>query len=91
MVLKTRCPLLCEVTRSILTSLSSTHFYFISHCSHHCHHLPMTIIIISLENQANFLIFQSFKLIFFICQIILLAQHTYHASVLLSFVFNVFV
>ena len=74
-----------------LNLISSTHFYFISHCSHHCHHSPMTIIIISLENQANFLIFQSFKLIFYICQIILLAQHTCHASMLLSFVSNVFV
>ena len=60
-MLKTQCPLLCEVTHSILTSSSSTqphmycfHSHFIGHCSHHCDYSPITIIIIRI-NPPHFL------------------------------------
>ena len=55
-MLTTQCPLLCEVTHSILTSSSSTqphmycfHTHFIGHCSHHCHYSLITIIIIRIN------------------------------------------
>ena len=55
-MLNTQCPLLCEVTHSIVTSSSSTqphmycfHSHLIGHCFHHCHYSPITISIIRIN------------------------------------------